>query len=87
MWAELVRSWHPKSAYENWWLVAEREQYRREWFDWWDGAGIDFLVAPPNATPAVPHDGMADAVSSCGYTFLFNLVSGCLLMATKGQMC
>ena len=35
---------------------------------------IDFLLTPPNATPAVQHDGMKDAVSSCGYTFLFNLV-------------
>jgi len=75
VWAGLVRDWHAKSAYENWQLVAQREAYRAQWFAWWDTVGIDFIVAPPNATPAVPHDGMRDAVSSCGYTFLFNMVS------------
>lgn len=74
IWAGLLRDWHPKSAYEVWGLNAQREAYRREWFDWWDSMDVDFLLAPPNATPAVPHEGMHDAVSSCGYTFLFNLV-------------
>ncbi len=75
IWAGLVRDWHPMSAFENWKLVAQRESYRDQWFRWWNAAQVDFLVTPPNATPAVPHDGMKDAVSSCGYTFLFNLVS------------
>ncbi|KAJ4338519.1 hypothetical protein N0V87_003848 [Didymella glomerata] len=35
---------------------------------------MDVMLVPPNATPAVPHGGMHDAVSSCGYTFLFNLL-------------
>ena len=74
VWAGLIRDWHPKSAYEVWGLNAKREAYRRKWFDWWDSADVDFLLAPPNATPAVPHNGMHDAVSSCGYTFMFNLV-------------
>lgn len=43
--------------------------------EWWDQTDIDFIICPPNATPAVPHDGMKDAVSSCGYTFLWNIVS------------
>ncbi len=74
VWAGLVRDWHPQSAYENWQLVTQREAYREEWFEWWDSAQVDCLLTPPNATPAVPHGGMKDAVSSCGYTFLFNLV-------------
>jgi Asp-tRNA(Asn)/Glu-tRNA(Gln) amidotransferase A subunit family amidase len=74
IWAGLLRGWHPKSAYEVWGLNARREAYKRRWFDWWDGADVDFILAPPNATPAVPHGGMHDAVSSCGYTFMFNLV-------------
>lgn len=75
IWAGLLRQWHPKSGKETWDLLAQREAYRREWFDWWNSVDVDFLIAPPNATPAVPHGGMHDAVSSCGYTFLFNLVS------------
>ncbi|KAL2285191.1 hypothetical protein FJTKL_08412 [Diaporthe vaccinii] len=75
IWAGLLRDWHAKTAEQNWKLVAERESYRAEWFEWWDQADIDFILTPPNATPAVPHDGMKDAVSSCGYTFLWNIVS------------
>ncbi|KAH8655177.1 amidase [Xylariales sp. PMI_506] len=74
IWAGLIRDWHQKSAYENWQLVSRREAYRSKWFDWWNGAELDFLLTPPNATPAVPHDGMKEAVSSCGYTFLFNVL-------------
>jgi Asp-tRNA(Asn)/Glu-tRNA(Gln) amidotransferase A subunit family amidase len=75
IWAGLVRNWRLQSAFENWKLVSQREVYRARWFEWWNEQGLDVIISPPNATPAVPHDGMRDAVSSCGYTFLFNLVS------------
>lgn len=76
IWAGLLRHWHGKSAYEQWKWVARREAYKAKWHEWWEQeAHIDFMLTPPNATPAVPHEGMKDAVSSCGYTFLFNLVS------------
>ncbi|KAF4975232.1 hypothetical protein FZEAL_7939 [Fusarium zealandicum] len=74
IWAGLLRDWHPQSGSEIWQLNAKRELYKRRWFDWWDNSGIDCLIAPPNATPAVPHKGMHDACSSCGYTFMFNLL-------------
>lgn len=78
LWADLLADWHGKSAYEQWKWVARREAYKARWHAWWQEeqeGGMDFLLTVPNATPAVPHDGMKDAVSSCGYTFLFNLVS------------
>ncbi|KAI1333887.1 amidase [Xylariaceae sp. FL0016] len=81
IWAGLIKDWHQKSAFENWKLVAKREAYRAKWFEWWNNADVDFLLAPTNATPAVPHDGMKDACSSCGYTFLFNVLDytcGCI---------
>jgi hypothetical protein len=75
IWAGLIKDWKPKSAYEQWKLVAKREAYKAKFHDWWEQeAKLDVMITPPNATPAVPHDGMKDAVSSCGYTFLFNLV-------------
>ncbi|KAL2270972.1 hypothetical protein VTJ83DRAFT_343 [Remersonia thermophila] len=85
VWAGLVRSWGPQSAFEQWKLVAQREAYRARWFAWWKEQGVDVILTPPNATPAVPHDGMRDAVSSCGYTFLFNLLdySAGVLPVTK----
>lgn len=75
IWAGLVRHLHKKSVPEQWELVAKRELYKAKWHEWWqEYAKMDFLITVPNAMPAVPHNGMKDAVSSCGYTFLFNLV-------------
>ncbi|PSN65138.1 amidase signature enzyme [Corynespora cassiicola Philippines] len=75
VWAGLLRNWHPKTAYEYWQLAGKREAYKNRFFNWWsDEAKMDVMITAPNATPAVPHDGMHDAVSSCGYTFLFNLL-------------
>ncbi|KAM3480286.1 hypothetical protein MY8738_005038 [Beauveria namnaoensis] len=74
VWAGILRNWHPKTTYQYWQLIAEREAHKRRWFDFWEEKGFDFIVAPPNATPAAPHGGMRDACSSCGYTFLFNLL-------------
>lgn len=121
IWAGLLRSFSPKSAFENWKLVQRREKFKATWFDWWtsimfpsaggssgkssasdsppassttsfatiseetrhfamekesagDDGHMDAFLTVPNATPAVPHNAMKDAVSSCGYTFLFNLL-------------
>lgn len=75
-WATLIRNFSPKSAAENWQLVAKRESTRATWHAWWDAEGqqYDFILSPVNATPALPHKAMHDAVSSCGYTFLWNLL-------------
>ena len=75
VWAGLIKDWRAKTALENWHLVKQREAFRAKWFDWWNAQELDVIITPPNATPAVPHDAMHDAVSSCGYTFLFNLAS------------
>ncbi|KAK7404057.1 hypothetical protein QQX98_010178 [Neonectria punicea] len=74
IWLGLLENWKPQTGYQIWQLNAKREAYKRRWFDWWDEADIDCMIAPPNATPAVPHKGMHQAVSSCGYTLLFNLL-------------
>ncbi|KAI9800506.1 MAG: hypothetical protein M1825_004054 [Sarcosagium campestre] len=74
VWASLLRDFGPKSSAQLWELVAQREKYRAEWHSWWKNAALDILLTVPNATPAVPHGGMSQAVSSCGYTFLFNLI-------------
>lgn len=84
VWAGLLEHWHAKTAYENWQWVAKREAYKAQWHDWWngheakdgtkDGSGLDALLTPVNALPAVPHGAMANAAASCGYTFLFNLL-------------
>lgn len=83
VWAGLVRDFRAQSAFEQWHLVKQREAYRARWFEWWNEQELDVIIAPPNATPAVPHEGMRDAVSSCGYTFLFNLVSSLPFLKTS----
>ncbi|KAK4554173.1 hypothetical protein LTR86_008700 [Recurvomyces mirabilis] len=79
LWAGLLEHWHEKSAFENWQWVAKRELYKADFHAWWNtfgdkGDGMDFLLTPPNSTPAVPHGGMSSAAAACGYTFLFNLL-------------
>lgn len=76
LWASLLRSLGPLTAAQNWQYVAKREAFRATWFDWWDDEDqqFDFILCPANATPALPHGAMHDAVSSCGYTFLWNLL-------------
>lgn len=76
VWAGLLDGWYHKTVAEQWSLVARREDYKARFHSWWqEEAQVDFLLAPVNAMPTLPHDAMRDAVSSCGYTFLFNLVS------------
>ena len=73
-WADLLWDFGPLGVAKQWRWVARREAYRAEWHAWWEARGLDFVLTPPNAIPAVPHGGMREAVSDCGYTFLFNLV-------------
>lgn len=76
LWASILRHFHPLSAVQQWQWVAKREAFRATWFDWWEKPtqNFDFILCPGNATPALPHEAMHDAVSSCGYTFLWNLL-------------
>lgn len=75
-WATVIRHFGQKSGAEQWKLVAKREAARATWHAWWDAEPqqFDFILSPVNATPALPHHSMRDAVSSCGYTFLWNFL-------------
>jgi Asp-tRNA(Asn)/Glu-tRNA(Gln) amidotransferase A subunit family amidase len=82
IWAALLEHWHEKSARQHWQWAAKREAYKARWHEWWDSLGgddtgedgLDFILTPPNALPALPHGAMASAAPACGYTFLFNLL-------------
>lgn len=75
-WAKVIQGFGPKTAAQLWQITAQREGFRRQWHSWWDAEPqqYDFILCPANATPALPHGAMHDAVSSCGYTFLWNLL-------------
>ncbi|KAF8970082.1 amidase signature domain-containing protein [Flammula alnicola] len=72
--AGLLDGWHAKRVTEFWPLVAQREAYKIKWWEFWKDAGLDFVLTVPNALPAVPHGGMKNGFSSCGYSFLFNVL-------------
>lgn len=76
VWAFLLRGFNRKTATEQWAITAQRENFRATWFNWWNDKqqSYDFILTPVNATPALPHGAMRDAFSSCGYTFLFNML-------------
>lgn len=56
-------------------VVAQREAYRKKWFDMWQKEELDFVITVPHSLPAVPHGGLKQSLVSYGYTFLFNLVT------------
>lgn len=85
IWAGLLAEFHEQSTIQQWKLVAKREAYKAKWHNWWQDEKLDFVLTPPNATPALPHGAMEDAVSSCGYTFLFNLVSLLCMNASRSS--
>ena len=74
VYAGLLDGWHAKPVVDFWPLVAKREEYKAQWWAFWQERKLDFVLTVPNALPAVPHGGMKNGFSACGYTFLFNLV-------------
>jgi Asp-tRNA(Asn)/Glu-tRNA(Gln) amidotransferase A subunit family amidase len=74
VWAGLIERWNTPSTAELWGLVREREAYRAEWYEYLKEKNVDYVLCVPNAAPAVPAGGMYDGFSSCGYTFLWNLL-------------
>ena len=77
LYATILSAVHAKSIQEHFKLVAQREEYRRKWFEVWEERELDFVLTAPNALPALPIGGMKKGWKACGYTFLFNLVSCC----------
>ncbi|EER29619.1 hypothetical protein D8B26_003811 [Coccidioides posadasii str. Silveira] len=76
VWAYLLKDFGLKTSTELWKLVAQREAFRATWHNWWNAKeqSYDFILCPVNATPALPHGAMRDGFSSCGYTFLWNML-------------
>ncbi len=53
--ADLLDALGAKPTHEMWALADRRDQIRREEMDFWDREGIDLMLTPTLATPAVPH--------------------------------
>lgn len=75
VYAGVIDGFTVKSTEETWSLIAQREAYKTQWFEFWDAQDLDFVLTVPNSLPAVPHGGMKKGWRACGYSFLFNIVS------------
>ncbi len=75
VYAAVVEGWHAKDGQEFYALIGEREEYRMQWFEYWQREKLDFVLTVPNALPAMRHGDSRRQWKSCGYTFLFNVVS------------
>ena len=76
VYAGLVEEWYEKDVPEYLALIARREGYRERWFEFMRANAIDFVLTVPNSLPAPPIGGMKAGWKACGYTFLWNIVSG-----------
>ncbi|KAG6811185.1 hypothetical protein H0H92_008625 [Tricholoma furcatifolium] len=74
IYAGILDGLYERKVYEYWPLVAQREDYRRRWFELLQEERLDFVLTVPNSMPALPHNGMKDGVKAFGYTMLFNLL-------------
>src|SRR5438477_632748 len=74
--SHLVRNTGMRTQEETQALVARRDAYRKRFETAVAGAGIDVLVCPPNALPALTHGASADlGPASFNYTMLYNVLA------------
>ena len=84
VYASLIEGWSTKNIQELYALVGQRENYRAEWFDYWQSEKLDLVLTVPNALPAIRHGDSRRTWTACGYTFLFNIVG---VMLPNLQLC
>jgi hypothetical protein len=53
VYALLVEGWSVKNIQEFYALVGQRDNYRAEWFEYWQKEKPDLVVTVPNALPAI----------------------------------
>jgi fatty acid amide hydrolase len=61
-----------KTAAELWRLTALLRDYRFALLDSMDRLGVDVLLCPPLATPALPHGGSKNFTLASSYAMVFN---------------
>jgi fatty acid amide hydrolase len=71
--ARTLRALGRKPVEELWRLTGELRAYRFEMLAAWDAAGIDLLLCPPFATPALPHLGAKSFVLAASASMLWNI--------------
>jgi fatty acid amide hydrolase len=72
--AELLEVVGEKTVTEAWKLVADARAYRLRFLEAMRDAGVDVLLCPPHATPAVPHGASPEFTLGGSYCMLYNLL-------------
>lgn len=72
--AKLLASVGRRPVENLWKLTAHIRNYRFEMLSAWDAHGIDVVLCPPFATPALPHEGSRDFVLAGSFAMLWNHV-------------
>ncbi len=72
--ARLLEAIGEKSVEEYWGITNQLRAYRFEVSDALDRAGIDVVLCPPHATPALPHLGAKDFVLAGSPSMLWNIM-------------
>lgn len=70
--ALMLQSLGRKSVGDLWRLTDEIRTYRTRVLDAMDRAGVDVLLCPVFATPALPHGGSKNFTLASSYSILFN---------------
>jgi fatty acid amide hydrolase len=68
-----------RNANEYWQLCTARADYAQRFFDKWSAAGLDALVCPPHALPALGHgdsEHLATAASYCYWANVLGIPAG-----------
>jgi fatty acid amide hydrolase len=72
--ADLLAVAYKKSVAELWSVTAWIRAYRFSFTRAMDDAGVDVLLSPPHATPAMPHGLARDFAAAGSYAMLYNLL-------------
>ncbi|MCH8185587.1 MAG: amidase [Chloroflexi bacterium] len=72
--AFLMRSAGPRSAYDFWGLVRERDAFRRQFLASLDRDRLDGLICPPHSLPALTHGSGEQLFAAAGQAVTYNLL-------------
>ncbi|PWN51892.1 amidase signature enzyme [Violaceomyces palustris] len=75
MLALTIKAMGRKSTKDYQKLVAKRDEFREKWHERvWKNLDLDGIIAPVQASPAVPHKGATNLSMLCSSTVLYNIL-------------
>ena len=71
----ILEAVHAKPVAEYWKLTTRRTQLRMKVFEAWKAAGVDLVICPAHATPALGHGQSGDFTVGGSYSMRYNYVN------------